>query len=269
MTKWAMVFDLGRCIGCEACVAACIAENRREPALNLVDKVAEDKASPDSLKSFKLRTQVIHVTRGEYPDVREVFAHRICLHCDDAPCVAVCPTGATYQRQDGIVMIDEKKCIGCRYCEYACPYNARFWDETFDSMDKCTFCEHLLEKGQEPACVSSCPAHARIFGDLDNPESEVSQLVKEGAIRAGAHNRSKAHVYYIAPEGFEDVMENPVFIPENNNKMPTPELKGTIDSLGWIVAGLTFAGLASHIIYWKVKPPSSESHEEASEEVKE
>jgi tetrathionate reductase subunit B len=255
MTKWAMVIDYKKCVGCEACVAACIAENRRGPALNEIEMVGEGSKSAEDLEYFKLRTQVHHVVYGTYPDVREFFMHRICLHCDNPPCAAVCPTGATYQRPDGIVLVDEEKCIGCRYCEYACPYNARFWDDTFNKMDKCTFCEHLLEVGQEPACVNTCPAHARIFGDLEDPDSEVSQLVRSGAVRAGTKNRSEAHVYFVLPKGYEELASNPVFEPEGGGEMPEPKLKGFIDEVGWVVTGLALAGLVGHMVYWRFKKP--------------
>jgi len=253
MTEWAMVIDYTKCIGCQACAAACIAENRRVPALNVIDKVAKGLSTLYDLESFKLRTQVHSVTYGKYPNVREVFIHRICLQCDNPPCVAVCPTGATYQRPDGIVLVNEKKCIGCRYCEYACPYNARFWDDTYNRMDKCTFCEHLLEVGQEPACVNTCPAHARIFGDLDNPNSEVSKLIRSGAVRVGTANRSKAHVYFKLPKGYEELASNPVFIPEAGAPMPEPKFKGFIDEVGWVVTGITLAGIVGHMLYWRFK----------------
>jgi molybdopterin-containing oxidoreductase family iron-sulfur binding subunit len=136
---------------------------------------------------------------GEYPAVTRVFMPVICMHCKEAPCVKVCPTGASHRREDGIVTIDDNKCIGCKYCIEACPYGARFFNgdaagyfgQELTEMEKigyarhkqgvvekCTFCGHLLEKGKEPACVQTCIGKARYFGDLDNPDSEVSRLIR-------------------------------------------------------------------------------------------
>jgi len=143
------------------------------------------------------------------------------MHCADAPCVEVCPTGASYQREDGIVLIDQDKCIGCRYCMVACPYNARYFDfggnETYfpemeltpletarqegraaGTVSKCTMCVDRIDAGEEPACVATCPTYARIFGDLDDPESEVSKLIAEhGATPLHPELGTNPSVFYI------------------------------------------------------------------------
>ncbi len=106
-----------------------------------------------------------------------------CNHCENAPCVNVCPTGALYHVEGGIVRLDPELCIGCRACTRACPYNAIYIDPRTGKADKCTFCEHLIEKGLEPACVAACPTGARIFGDLDDPNSLISKLYREGKIK--------------------------------------------------------------------------------------
>jgi molybdopterin-containing oxidoreductase family iron-sulfur binding subunit len=135
---------------------------------------------------------------GKYPSAKLRFLPTPCMHCKDPACIKVCPTGATYQREDGLVMIDEKKCMGCRYCIIACPYDSRrfFSDMNYyggetptpyeavkrknfqkGTVYKCYFCAHRLDEGLQPACVAVCPAQARYFGDLDDPDSEVSRLI--------------------------------------------------------------------------------------------
>ena len=101
-----------------------------------------------------------------------------CQHCDNPECVSVCPTGASYKRDDGVVLVDHSKCIGCQYCVMACPYGVRAYDTGKDKgvIEKCTMCAHLIDKGEKPACVKHCPGQARKFGDLDDPQSDVSKL---------------------------------------------------------------------------------------------
>ena len=182
MTRWGMVLDLTRCIGCNACTVACKIEN----------------GTPDDHYWCRVYTE----ETGTFPEVKTTYVPALCNHCADAPCVAVCPTGASYQRDDGIVLIDPDKCIGCRACMTACPYAARFYlrkgvleagyhGELTDfeekkwelfqegTVTKCTFCAHRVDEGLEPACVITCPTDARIFGDLDDPESKPSKLIRE------------------------------------------------------------------------------------------
>jgi molybdopterin-containing oxidoreductase family iron-sulfur binding subunit len=177
-----MVLDLARCIGCNACTVSCQMENGSPPGVYLARVYTEEK--------------------GTYPDVTTTYVPALCNHCEDAPCVTVCPTGASYKRDDGIVLVDSDKCIGCRYCMMACPYSNRFylrrglldggyygqrtpfeehkWSKfTERTVVKCTFCVHRVDQGLEPACVVTCPTEARIFGDLDDPDSRVSRLIRE------------------------------------------------------------------------------------------
>ena len=165
MVKYAMVIDLRSCIGCGACIAACDMEN---------DTPWEEG---------KRRTHVPRFTFGEYPNVTVVFVPRLCMHCENAPCVTVCPTGASYKTEEGVVLINYDLCIGCKYCVVACPYDARYIDHRKRAVDKCTFCYHRLKEGRLPACVETCVGHARIFGDLDDPESEVSKIVRTSAAK--------------------------------------------------------------------------------------
>lgn len=182
MTRWGMVIDLARCIGCNACTVACQIENGSPPGVYFTRVYTEEK--------------------GTYPDVETTFVPALCNHCEDAPCIPVCPTGATYKRDDGIVLVDQDKCIGCRYCMMACPYGNRFflrkgilesgyhgertafedakWDAfTEGTVAKCTFCAHRVDEGLQPACVVTCPTDARVFGDLEDEHSLVNLLIRE------------------------------------------------------------------------------------------
>ncbi|QOJ78858.1 4Fe-4S dicluster domain-containing protein [Infirmifilum lucidum] len=194
MARYGMVIDLNKCIGCGACVMACIAENRREQALKAVSEGLK------ALENFKKRTYITTHIAGTYPNVGMYYLHMICQHCENPPCVSVCPTGASYQTKEGVVLVDKSKCIGCEYCVQACPYGARFWDSYIRSIDKCTFCIHRVSAGELPACVSTCPTGARMFGDLDNPASEVSRVVATGsAVAFKKEEGTKPKVFYVLP----------------------------------------------------------------------
>ena len=159
MAHYAIVVDLDRCIGCHGCEIAC--KNENNIALGEYwNKVVERGPF------------------GEYPDLEMYFLPTMCQQCQDAPCVNVCPTGASYRDADGMVLVDKEKCIGCKYCMMACPYGVRAYDTSKDKgvIEKCTMCAHLIDKGEKPACVKHCPGQARKFGDLDDPESDVSKL---------------------------------------------------------------------------------------------
>lgn len=178
MKHYAMVIDQSRCIGCMACISACVQEN--------------------DVPHEHYRTRVLEITKGTFPKLRTEFRSELCNHCDHAPCVTACPTRASYKRKDGIVMVDRDKCVGCKACMAACPYDARFIHEDHGYVDKCTFCLHRLEEGLEPACVATCIGKSRVFGDLDDKNSEVSQLLAQNESRvllkaAG----TKPRVYYI------------------------------------------------------------------------
>jgi Fe-S-cluster-containing dehydrogenase component len=170
---WVMVIDERRCIGCQACVVACKDENNVPVGVfrTWVDVVETGEMVPDP--AGPIVTDV-----GNYrSEVKRSSMPLICNHCDHPPCVDVCPVKATFKRADGIVMIDYDLCIGCGYCVQACPYNARFFNPVQQTADKCTFCAHRLDRGLLPACVTSCPTHARVFGDKNDPTSEVSTLL--------------------------------------------------------------------------------------------
>ena len=126
-----------------------------------------------------------HYEVGDYPENKTINFPVCCMHCADADCVTVCPTGASYKRDDGIVLVDQDKCMGCNLCAWACPYGARELDQVPGTMKKCTLCvdriydEMLAPEDRQPACVLACPTHARMFGDFDDPQSEVSRVTAE------------------------------------------------------------------------------------------
>ena len=208
--KWGMVIDLDKCVGCDSCTVACKSENRTPPGI-----------------SYNV---VLEQEIGTYPNTRQVNVPRPCMQCDDPPCVAVCPVSATYKGDDGIVVINDDRCIGCRYCITACPYGARAFDFGFSYEDemqgfdllqapdygvakparggqydapvgtvrKCTFCAHRLGRGEEPACVETCIGDARYFGDLNNPESVVSVLAADPrAFRLREELGTNPSVFYL------------------------------------------------------------------------
>ena len=180
--KLGLVIDLDTCVGCHACVVSCKGWNTENYGSALSDQQAYG-ANPSG--TFLNRVHSYEVT-PESGSAQLVHFPKSCLHCEDAPCVTVCPTGASYKRtEDGIVLVNENDCIGCGLCAWACPYGARELDAAEGVMKKCTLCvdriynENLPQEDREPACVRTCPAGARHFGDLGDASSEVSQLVAE------------------------------------------------------------------------------------------
>ena len=185
MTKLGIAIDLERCVGCHTCANACKMQNN-VPTGMLWNRVTTEGCD------------VIDGAVGTYPNLTRTFLPVACQHCENPACQRVCPTGATYKDELGRVEIDYDKCIGCRMCMAACPYNARSfnWEEPVRDVDfnygdaevpvrprgvaeKCTLCRERTDRGEEPMCVVCCPTHARIFGDLDDPTSEVSKTVVE------------------------------------------------------------------------------------------
>ncbi len=211
--QWGMLIDINLCIGCKYCTYACQATN------NLGDDMLYNVVTTETLQNGK-----------------EYFLSRPCMHCVEAPCVHVCPVKATYHRPDGIVIMDYDRCIGCRYCQVACPYDARVfnWKEPVEVspkspnfglkevpnrprgvVEKCTFCSHRIDAGLKrglvpgvdaqatPACVVLCPTGARVFGDLTNPTSPISKALEETkvAIRLREEELStEPRVFYIPPD---------------------------------------------------------------------
>lgn len=182
MSRLGLVIDIDACVGCHACATACKEWN----GASLMAGGAPDYDPQGPAPSGVWFNRVRHYEAGEYPESRTLNVPMSCMHCETADCVTVCPTGASYKRaEDGIVLIDAEKCMGCNYCAWACPYGARELDETSGTMRKCTLCVDriydmaLPEAERQPACVLACPAHARHFGDFDDPSSAVSTMVRE------------------------------------------------------------------------------------------
>jgi tetrathionate reductase subunit B len=179
--RYGMVIDLRRCTGCSTCSVACKSEN--EVPLGVY------------------RTWVKVVEKGRFPNVKRSFLPIICNHCEKPICVTVCPVKAAFQRKDGIVAFDPHRCIGCRYCMAACPYEVRYVHPWKNIVEKCTFCLHRVDEGLEPACVSACPTDALIFGDLNDPESEVSRMITYHPVQVlKPEIGTEPRVYYIAAD---------------------------------------------------------------------
>jgi len=159
MAQFAIVTDLDRCTGCHACTVACAQENRLKPA------------------AFWTRVREIGPD-GRFPELQMHFLPLACQHCGDPVCVKVCPTGASHKRGDGVVLIDREKCIGCRRCQQACPYKIQYFDADAKKMGKCTFCVHLLDRGDTPACVKTCTTGARVLGDISDRNSRATKLLE-------------------------------------------------------------------------------------------
>lgn len=179
--KLGLVIDLDVCVGCHACAVSCKEWNTGAYGAPLSDQDAYGK-NPGGTWLNRVHSYEVQPEQGP---AQIVHFPRSCLHCDDAPCVTVCPTGASYKREaDGIVLVNEQACMGCGLCAWACPYGAREMDAAEGVMKKCTLCvdriynENLPEEDREPACVRSCPTNARHFGDLSDPESDVSRMVR-------------------------------------------------------------------------------------------
>ncbi|MBK1735493.1 ferredoxin [Halorhodospira abdelmalekii] len=179
--KLGLVIDLDTCVGCHACAVACKQWNSSGISGPLTDYHPYGD-QPGGVWLNRVR----HYEEGVYPNSKTVNLPLSCMHCEQPPCVDVCPTGASYKREsDGVVLVDGERCIGCNYCAWACPYGTRELDTASGTMKKCTLCidriydTRLPEAERTPACVLSCPTRARHFGDLDDPDSTVAELVRE------------------------------------------------------------------------------------------
>ena len=162
--RYTIVFDTKKCLDCKACTVACKFENDVP--------VGDD--------TYRLWVTELPL-QGAFPHLHQEFQPSQCQHCENAPCEQVCPTRATHRTPEGVVLVDYKKCILCKACMAACPYDARFVSEHHGAVEKCTMCMHRLKEGREPACVETCPTRVREFGDLNDPDSTVYRLLTSRA----------------------------------------------------------------------------------------
>ncbi len=227
---WAMVIDQSRCVGCWTCAVGC-KEVNNEPLgywWNRILTGAPADASGEVSEALRgPASENIDVPSGTWPDLEMSYLPVACQQCNDAPCVKVCPVQATFRRDDGTVLVDYERCIGCRYCIAACPYGVRIfnWGDAIHDpgfvvgygkdyradgrlvftpdrpkgvVEKCTFCVERIDEGEVPFCVEVCPAGARVFGDLDDPTSDVSQAINgQGAVQLLSDLGTNPNVFYL------------------------------------------------------------------------
>ena len=204
MTRLAIAINLDRCVGCHTCALSCKMQN------NVPDGMLWNRVLTEGCERFDS-------AEGTYPNLSRTYLPLACQHCENPACERVCPTGATYKDDKGRVEIDYDKCIGCRMCMAACPYNARTfnWNDpvratgagygdarvperTRGVMEKCTLCKERTDEGDEPMCVRCCPADARIFGDLDDPDSAVSRLRRDQGAEVLLEDKgTRPQVFYV------------------------------------------------------------------------
>jgi tetrathionate reductase subunit B len=227
MARLAMVIDLRRCVGCQACTVSCNAEWDVPAGL--------------------ARTHV-HATpiAGRFPNLASSFHVTQCGHCDDAPCLDACPTAATTRNEAGVVVVDPDLCVGCGYCAAACPYDARFLNPLTRRIDKCDFCAPRVARGEPPACVATCTAHAKYFGDLEDQASDVARLVfHDGARRLETSTVAVGpNVYYLGRAGQVDLVASA--FPPREPRLPVSGRAWTsaVRPLVLAAVGATFVGQA-------------------------
>jgi len=181
-----MVVDQERCIGCEACSVACRIEN------NSTDFWIKVETQGTSVKDTPV---------GRFPDLTLNFLPRLCNHCENPPCVDSCPENALQKRNDGIVILDQDLCTGCQACLEACPYDIIVFDENNHLAEKCNLCAHRVDKGLEPFCVLCCEGQAIHFGDLNDPESNITKMISQDDVfQLKPEEGTNPSIYYIRPK---------------------------------------------------------------------
>lgn len=181
MTKYGFVIDQRKCIGCHACTIACKSENQ--------------------VPVGSFRTWVKYIEKGQFPNTRRYFTVERCQHCEDAPCIKICPTTALFKRKDGIVDFDSQRCIGCKACMQACPYDALYIDPNTHTAAKCNYCAHRTDRGLLPACVIVCPVKAIIAGDLEDPSSEIAETLAREQVQVRRPDQgTRPQVFYVGAD---------------------------------------------------------------------
>jgi molybdopterin-containing oxidoreductase family iron-sulfur binding subunit len=241
--KYAMLFDLDKCIGCYTCVIACKMTYGTKEGVNY--------------------NSVTPVEWDEYPNAKQRFMLNLCMHCETPSCEEVCPTGATYKTGEGPVLIDYDKCIGCNYCVQACPYNERHpvkdqsaafpgsvmqWEEESaqrsDVVEKCLFCSGRVANGDEPACSLHCPGQCRVFGDINDPESKIYKYLSE----KNPVKIEGTSVYYLLPEGMD-----PDFLPKPFKTPAFVSASGITGPVSKAVLGATVAAVGVSAVLGALK----------------
>jgi Fe-S-cluster-containing dehydrogenase component len=211
--RWGFGVDVNKCIGCLRCVEACKAENDVPRNAHQFRTWVERYVHIEGEETMRIDSQQDPVNieaSGSQKEYRfadrykgakvdkAFFVPKLCNQCSHPACVQVCPVGATYKTEDGVVLIDDKRCIGCRYCIQACPYGARTFDERRGVPDKCTWCYHRITKGLQPACVDSCPTGARVFGDMRDRQSPISLFVRNNRVQVlRPESGNSPNVFYV------------------------------------------------------------------------
>jgi len=184
---WGYAIDLTKCIGCARCVDACKTENdvMRRPFYfrTWIERYVIRRNGGVEVESPNGGLDAFGRPAEPKTILKTFFVPKMCNHCENSPCIQVCPVGASYKTVDGTVQVDRRYCIGCRYCIQACPYGSRYFNPVTRTADKCTLCYHRITKGLRPACVEVCPTGTRIFGDLSDPGSPVSRFIRENAVQ--------------------------------------------------------------------------------------
>ncbi len=203
---WGMGIQLEKCIGCGRCVEACKSENDvpRQPYFfrTWVERYQVYSDGESTVDSPEGGIHGFPVAETDTEPLRSFFVPKLCNHCDNPPCVQVCPVGATFKSVDGVILVDKQYCIGCRYCIQACPYGARFLDPRTKTADKCTFCYHRITKDLLPACVEICPTQARVFGEIKAMWSPLRRLMRMSHLQVlKPHLNTEPKVLYADLDG--------------------------------------------------------------------
>ncbi len=214
--RWSYGVDVDRCIGCLRCMEACKAENSVQEDANhhrtwveryvylegQDEAIVDSSADPKNIENVGSELHFRFDNRYEQEKVEKAFfVPKLCNQCDEPSCVQVCPTGATFKAMDGVVLIDTKYCFGCQYCVQACPYGVRSLNEQRGTAEKCNWCYHRITKGLNPACVEVCPTGSRVFGDLNDDNSPISQFIRNNKVTVlKSEMGNKPNLYYVGAD---------------------------------------------------------------------